>query len=146
MVARLIVSGLFMAACVAVHAMGLMSCLRWLDRSRALEDTRFWHATGVLIRTAAWLVGMHLVEIALWASLYHVGRALPDAHVAFYFSSVTYTTVGYGDVVLPREWRLVGGVEALTGILMCGWSTAFFFMVVSRMYPSAGTAASGDSP
>jgi hypothetical protein len=53
---------------------------------------------------------------------------------AFYFSAVTFTTTGYGDLVLPEEWRLVGGVEALTGIIMCGWSTGFFFAVVSRMY------------
>lgn len=59
---------------------------------------------------------------------------MPDSHSAFYFSSVTYTTVGYGDLVLPYKWRLLGGVEALTGILMCGWSTGFFFMVVDRMF------------
>jgi hypothetical protein len=47
---------------------------------------------------------------------------------------VTYTTTGYGDLVLPIDWRLVGGVEALTGILMCGWSTAFFMAIVTRMY------------
>ncbi len=58
---------------------------------------------------------------------------MPDLQSAFYFSAVTYTTTGYGDLVLPNEWRLVGGVEALTGILMCGWSAAFFFAVVSRM-------------
>jgi voltage-gated potassium channel Kch len=97
--------------------------LRWLDRSRTFEDGRFWHATGLLICVAGWLVGMHLVDIALWAALYAWEHAVPDVHVAFYFSAVTYTTTGYGDVVLPREWRLVGGVEALTGILMCGWST-----------------------
>jgi hypothetical protein len=53
---------------------------------------------------------------------------------AFYFSMVTYTTTGYGDLVLPEAWRLVGGVEALTGILMCAWSTGFFVTIVSRMY------------
>jgi hypothetical protein len=47
---------------------------------------------------------------------------------------VTYTTTGYGDLVLPPEWRLVGGIEALTGILMCGLSTGFFFAVVGRVY------------
>jgi len=46
--------------------------------------------------------------------------AMRDLASAFYFSAVTYTTTGYGDLVLPEEWRLVGGVEALTGILMCG--------------------------
>jgi len=55
---------------------------------------------------------------------------------------VTYTTTGYGDLVLPPEWRLVGAIEALTGILMCGWSTAFFLTVGSRLYePRQGTAA-----
>ena len=53
---------------------------------------------------------------------------------ALYFSAVTYTTTGYGDIVLPEDWRLVGAIEALTGILMCGWSTGFFFAIVSRMY------------
>ena len=57
---------------------------------------------------------------------------MPDFTTAAYFSAVTYTTTGYGDLVLPEEWRLVGGVEALTGILMCGWSAAFFFAVVSQ--------------
>lgn len=56
-----------------------------------------------------------------------------DISSAFYFSSVTYTTVGYGDLVLPKDWRMVGGIEALTGMLMCGWSTGFFFTVVSHI-------------
>jgi len=41
--------------------------------------------------------------------------------------------------VLPHEWRLLSGVEALTGILMCGWSTGFFFAVVTRMFDSQST-------
>jgi hypothetical protein len=53
---------------------------------------------------------------------------------SFYFSAVTYTTVGYGDLVLPETWRLFAAVEGLTGILMCGWSTGVFFAVVSAMY------------
>jgi len=59
---------------------------------------------------------------------------LPDLTSAFYFSAVTYTTTGYGDLVLPKEWRLVGGVEALTGILMCGLSTGLFFAVFTKVF------------
>jgi hypothetical protein len=55
--------------------------------------------------------------------VYTAGGALPDLTDAFYFSAVTYTTTGYGDIVLPQAWRFGSGVEALTGILMCGWST-----------------------
>jgi len=61
-------------------------------------------------------------------------KCLPDFESSLYFAVVTYTTVGYGDLVLAKGWRLVAGVEALTGILMCGWSTGFFFIVASRLY------------
>ena len=66
---------------------------------------------------------------------------MPDMATAVYFSAVTYTTTGYGDVVLPPGRRLDGGVEALTGILMCGWSTGFFVAVVNRLYQQPGDAA-----
>jgi hypothetical protein len=59
---------------------------------------------------------------------------MPDLQSAFYFSAVTYTTTGYGDLVLPKQWRLVGGVEALTGILMCGLSTGLFFAVFLKVF------------
>ena len=54
--------------------------------------------------------------------------------VAVYFAGVTYTTVGYGDLLLPKEWQLFGPLEGLTGILMCGLSTAFFFAVLSKRF------------
>ncbi len=63
-------------------------------------------------------------------------KCLPDFESSLYFAVVTYTTVGYGDLVLAKGWRLVAGVEALTGILMCGWSTGFFFIVASKLYGS----------
>jgi len=59
---------------------------------------------------------------------------MPDLQTAFYFSAVTYTTTGYGDLVLPKEWRVVGGIEALTGILMCGLSTGLFFAVFVKVF------------
>ena len=81
---------------------------------------------------AGWTILLHLIEISLWAVFYAWQHCLPDLNSAFYFSAMTYTTTGYGDVLLPHAWRLVGAVEALTGILMCGCSTGFFFAVVSR--------------
>jgi len=105
-----------------------------MDRSTALVDSRFWVPIWCLIQIAGWLILLHIFELSLWAVFYLVGNAMPDAPSALYFSSVTYTTVGYGDLVLPEKWRLVGGIEALTGILMCGWSTGFFFALVNRMH------------
>jgi hypothetical protein len=131
MVTRLIVACSVMALCVIIHAAGLAVALRWLRHPsgthRVLSNLRLF------IRVAVWIVILHLVEILVWAALYVWNTALPDMATAVYFSAVTYTTTGYGDVVLPPRWRLDGGVEALTGILMCGWSTGFFVAVVNRL-------------
>ena len=88
-----------------------------------------------------WIILCHLVEITVWASFYEWKGAMPDLQSALYFSAVTYTTTGYGDLVLPEAWRLVGGVEALTGILMCGWSTGFFFALVNQIFMRDARAA-----
>lgn len=134
MITKLLIAWFLMAFCVTVHAIGLTSLFRIINRSSALADLRFWAQTRVLIRIAGGLIFLHLIEISLWAMFYFLLQGIPDLNTALYFSSVTYTTVGYGDIVLPKEWRLVGGIEALTGILMCGWSTGFFFLIISKIY------------
>jgi hypothetical protein len=139
MISKLLISCLLMALCVVVHAIGTVGAMRWIDRSSALSDSRYWPPAWLFVRIAGWLVAMHLLDIAMWGLFYAWGEAFPNVPAAIYFSSVTYTTVGYGDLVLPPTWRLVGGIEALTGILMCGWSTGFFFSVVSRMHQSRRT-------
>ena len=135
MLSKLLLAWCLMAACVVIHATGITSVIRW-HYTDVPVARRFWAWTWLFIRLAGWMILLHLIEIALWASLYEWTGAMPDLPSALYFSAVTYTTTGYGDVVLPEAWRLVGGVEALTGILMCGLSTGFFFVVVSRMFPT----------
>jgi hypothetical protein len=61
---------------------------------------------------------------------------LPDFETAIYFSLTSYTTVGYGDVVLPASWRILGPVEAGVGILMFGWSTGIMVTALTRIYGS----------
>ncbi len=133
MLPKLLLAWGLMALCVAIHSGGVTSVFTWLKRS-PLPSENFWAWNWLFIRIAGCIVFVHLIEISIWAFFYSWGHAMPDLPSALYFSGVTYTTTGYGDLVLPREWRLVGGVEALTGILMCGWSTGFFFAIVSRMY------------
>ena len=133
MLSKFFIAWLITALCVMVHALGMTALLRWGTHAIARMGTRFWFSTWLLVRTAGWIIFLHLVEIAIWGFFYAWGHGMPNLHSAFYFSAVTYTTTGYGDLVLPNEWQLVGGVEALTGILMCGWSAAFFFAVVTRM-------------
>ena len=124
------------AATVAVHAVGLAFLLRTFMTSHVLPPTRFWPITWLLIRVTWWLILIHLLEITVWALFYSWQDCLPDLESAFYFAGVTYTTVGYGDLVLPKEWRMLGPIEGLTGILMCGLSAGVFFAVVSKIYAS----------
>ena len=132
MITKLLIAWCLMAACIAIHGGGVTAALRWFRRRPDVERT-FWGWTWVLTCLAGWTVLLHLLEIGVWAAFYLSVGAMADLTSSLYFSCVTYTTTGYGDVVLPEAWRLLGGIEALTGILMCGWSTGFFFAVVSRM-------------
>ena len=134
MLSQILIAWSLTALCVIVHAMGMTALMRWESRWIAQVKERYWFSIWLLVRTAGWIILLHLVAITVWALFYAWRGALPDLVSALYFSAVTYTTTGYGDLVLPQDWRLVGGVEALTGILMCGWSAAVFFMVVTRMY------------
>ena len=133
MFTKLLVAFTLMAACVVLHAAGLTVAIRWLERSLATLGGGAWRRLRLLVEVAGFTVLIHLVEIAVWAAYLAGSGAMPDIDSALYFSAVTYTTTGYGDLVLPEGWRLVGGIEALTGILMCGWSTGFFFAIVSQL-------------
>lgn len=121
-----------MLVTVAIHAVGFRVVLLAILRSKALEKSSFWHSTLWVMGLTGWLLLIHLAEIAVWGLFYFWQGCLPDAEAAFYFSGVTYTTVGYGDLVLPTSWRMFAPLEALTGILMCGLSTGLFFALVSR--------------
>ena len=140
MLSKLLLAWGLMALCVVIHASGVMSAAGWVRR-HPVKSLQFWVCTWLLIRLAGWMIFLHLIQILVWAMFYVYQGAMPGVQTAFYFSSVTYTTTGYGDLVLPEEWRILGGVEALTGILMCGLSTGFFFAVVSRMLESRTRSA-----
>jgi hypothetical protein len=133
MIAKLLMASCLVAITVIIHATGLGMALSHVSRSNEEPDTRFWPITWLLIRVAWLLIVIHLFEIAVWALFFWWQNCLPDARSSFYFSGVTYATIGYGDLVLPKEWQLFGPLEGLTGILMCGLSTAFFFAVMSKM-------------
>lgn len=131
---------IFFSACVLaaltvfVHSAGIAVLLRGLRRLHAQPPTSVWLVARMLLRMIWWLVLLHLAEIAIWGLFYLWRGCLPNAEAAFYFSGVTYTTLGYGDVVLVKPWRLFAPIEGLMGVLMCGLSTGYFFVVVSRVY------------
>jgi hypothetical protein len=132
MLIEILIAGGLVVVTVAIHAVGFDVLLRAIVWSRVLATSGFRHVIGWVIGMTCWLILVHLLEISVWGLFYLWQGCLPDAESAFYFSGVTYTTVGYGDLVLPKPWRMLAPLEGLTGILMCGLSAAFFFAVVTR--------------
>jgi hypothetical protein len=121
------------SATVVVHVVGISVLLRSILNVHSRLPTHVWPIIRLVVGLTLALILLHAIEIAIWALFFLWAECLPDAESAFYFSGVTYATVGYGDVVLPQPWRLLGPLEGLTGILMCGLSTGFFFAVFSRI-------------
>ena len=123
---------------VIIHAMALDFIIKHARRAEGLLRDRshfLWKpiAAGSLVVA---VFTSHIVQIWLWALLYlQLGCAplenLPDA---LYFATVTYTTLGYGDIVLEPTHRMLSGIEAANGIIMFGWTTAFIFEVISQLY------------
>ena len=134
---------LLIAITICIHGFGTMSWLRYLLAHNTLADGRIRPARvlSVFISTAIVLISLHIFEIFVWAFAYMV--VLPDGELqtletAFYFSAVTFTTLGYGDITLSSDWRILSGLQAINGILLIGWTTAFLFAVLQRAwnYPS----------
>jgi hypothetical protein len=81
-----------------------------------------------------WLFVATILEVWAWAALYLLIDAAQSIEEAAYFSTVTFTTLGYGDITLDEQWRLLSSFEGANGLLMFGWSTALIFAAVQRVY------------
>jgi len=132
--------GVFLVAItVMIHAIGSTSWMRYiLHRWTTPEgDWRPHKALLAMISTAVVLLMLHVIQVILWALTFLVfipAGKLDSLEEAVYFSLVTFTTLGYGDITLGPEWRLLSGIEALNGILLVGWTTALLFAVVQRYW------------
>jgi hypothetical protein len=136
MLNELIFAFLIVAACVMMHTAVVVFLAEWLlDRRAGFERrpaiSRF---TLLLIFVFAVLILLHLAETAIWAVFFHQKGLFPDFETSLYFSMTSYSSVGYGDILLPQRWRLLGVMEAISGVLLCGFSTAFIFVIGSALF------------
>ena len=76
---------------------------------------------------------LHGLEIWLYAAAYVLLGILPDVETALYVSTSAYSTVGEAGAVAPAPWRIVGVLEAVNGMLLIGWSTAFLFQILDHL-------------
>ena len=121
---------------VVIHSVGLSMLMRRLN-ARAIEAARLRHSfSTVMAATVIAVAVLHGCEAAVWAVVYRLIGVVPDFETAFYFSFVAFTTVGFGDVTLAPPWRILSAMEAADGMLLFGWSTAFLFAVVQRVWRS----------
>ena len=125
---------------VLIHGVGTSLWIRALGRRHAKARGVFgaWESTRILIWTVTLLLVLHVLEIIVWAVAFlrFVPGELDSFEEALYFSFVTFTTLGYGDITLSEGWRILSGIEALNGIMLVGWSTAMLFTVVQRLWQS----------
>ncbi len=112
---------------IALRALRLTGGGRWGLKPRTTSTI----LTAMLV---VLMFGASLLEAFVWASTYVAVGAIAGVEQALYFSIVTYTTLGYGDVVLDEGWRILASMEAANGIIMFGWTTALIVAFVQRLY------------
>ena len=119
----------------AVHAGGMSLSLRPVRSHATIEGSRL-HLNRVF-KVGMVILIMYLVaiiEVLIWGAAYLAFDAIAGLENAIYFSAVTFTTLGYGDVVLEGNQRILSSLEAINGIIMFGWSTAIVIAAVQRVY------------
>ena len=132
MFTELILAFGMVAVCVIIHVAGLMMLAEQLTKwVRPRSGDSIVRDIGSLIVVFGVIVVLHLMETGVWAVFYQSWQLFPNFETSLYFSLTTYTAIGFGDVVLPDKWRLLGGVEGISGLLLCGLSTAFLFLIVA---------------
>jgi hypothetical protein len=136
MLTELLASFVLLAICVIIHSAGIALILRQMHAHSPVATAHPWKVAILIVQVAWKLTSLHLIQIVIWAVYFRLQRCLPDFETALYFSGVSYSTLGYGDVVLPQGWRTLGPAEGLTGILMCGLSTGLFFAIAHRLLES----------
>ena len=128
---------------VMIHAAGSVHVVLPMAGiwSKKRESHKLAKPGLLLSRMVSGLLLLNVLEMSIWAIGFAVLGILPDFDTALYYSLKSYTTVGYGDVLPPVSWRLIGPIEAAVGVLMLGWSTAFLVAAVQQMvadrFPSA---------
>jgi voltage-gated potassium channel Kch len=118
---------------VLMHLVGLALLMRVLrSHTRVFRKLPIMPLTLLLAATAGIIV-IHTAEIWTFAALYLQLGCFTHFEEALYFSTVTYATVGYGDLVMPHAWRILGAIEGAAGIIMLGWSTAFLVSLLTKL-------------
>ena len=132
---QLLIATAMVALTVVAHLLGLSALIATTHRhSRRLQSDRdLTLQMLVLVGVSFGLFVLHGLEIWTYAALYYIVGAINSFEDALYFSTATYATIGYGALTLSRSWRILGAIEGANGVILLGWSTAFFISIVGRI-------------
>lgn len=121
------------------------STVVWLNKIMGLLNDRTYHnrfttVTTLLSLSFIFFALIHVTQTLIWAGLFYwlpeINRQLSSFSEAWYYSMVTFTSLGYGDITLTGDWRLLSGIEAINGIMLIGWSTAMMYSLIQRIFAS----------
>ena len=139
MLIQSLIGGALIATTVVIHAVGTTYWVKVLAGRFTSGDGKIdaGRSFQILIGTGLALAALHAVQIVIWAIVYlnisYAGE-IETFETAVYFSFVTFTTLGYGDITLSESGRVLSGIQALNGILLVGWSTAVLFAIVQKLW------------
>jgi hypothetical protein len=133
MLLQLSLATLMVVGIAAIHVLGLAILTRLLrSHSRLFPRLRVRLLTILLAATVG-IIAIHTVEIWAYAAVYLEVGAFANFEEALYYSTVTYASIGYGDVLMPHAWRIFGAIEGAAGIIMLGWSTAYLVSLLTQL-------------
>lgn len=135
LVENLAIATFMVIATVTIHFLGLavlIAILRAEFAARWREGSAVLRGLTILFTVFA-LVFLHGLEIWLYAGLFAALGLFHDLEPALYFSTTSFTTIGYGDVVIDHTRRMIAAIEGVNGFLLIGWSTAFLVSVTAKM-------------
>jgi len=92
-----------------------------------------WKNVVFMLLVSLVMAAAHLIQVALWAAAFLIVGVFSAFDKAFYYSAQSYTALGYGDVIVSEQWKLLGPLESINGLLLFGLSTASMFAVLSRI-------------
>jgi len=124
---------------IVIHAVVMTAVVRTARAVGANSVLHPWlRLSAIMTATVLVLMFAHICEVLVWSLAYALTGAAPPGANLVDFAFVNYTTLGYGDVLPTQDWRLLGPITAMNGILMFGWSTAVIFEVLRRAMERAG--------
>ena len=135
MLTQLAIGSLLTLATIVVAAAS------WWALERVLARLHNWairppHGPKLMVVVSlalVWTLGMMTIAVWLWAVSLYFLNIFVTFEASVYFSLVAFTTLGFGDILLPQEWRLLGGLAAANGLLMFGLLTAILVETLRNM-------------